>query len=303
MTRLLSPFCVLLSLVSAAQAVDAPDMALLPSNGFLNAWNRSEKHRVFTASDLYGHIDGGAEIFLEFGFQQLTLQQYAPARTKGDDQSPGTLQVEIYRMSDPIAATGIYLMNCGQESRDPAFSERHCLSKYQLIFKRDRYYVIVGNTTGDKALQTVMLDLARYIAARLPADQPPKITELLPKDGLIESSVRLIRGQYALQSIFTLGDGDVLQLGRKTTAVCGAYRGANGKYTLILADYPTAAAAAEAFDHLRKNLDNHLTVQENAEHRLVFKDHDDRFASVSVTGKRLSITLHLSSPPRTRDSI
>jgi hypothetical protein len=298
MTRLLLPLGVLLSAVSAAQAASAPDMALLPPGGFLDAWNRADNHRVFTAGDLYGHIDGGAEIFLEFGFEQLTVQRYAAARANGDDQTAGGLQVEIYRMTDPMAATGIYLMNCGQESRDPAFAERHSASKYQLIFKRDRYYVVVGNTTGNHAFQAIMRDFARYIAARLPAEQPTKITGPLPKDGLIESSVRLIRGPYALQSVFTLGDGDILQLGRKLTAVSGSYRDVGGKHSIILADYPSAAAAAKAFDHLRKNLDKHLTVQENSERRLVFKDYNEKFGLVSVTGKRISITLHLSSPLR-----
>ncbi|MFZ1934942.1 MAG: DUF6599 family protein [Thermoguttaceae bacterium] len=300
MTRLLS-FWVLWAAISAAQAADAPDVALLPSNGFLQTWNRSGNHRVFTASDLYGHIDGGAEIFLEFGFQQLTLQRYA-ARTTAAGQPAGELQVEIYRMTDPIAAAGIYLMNCGQESRDPAFSERHCLNRYQLIFKRDRYYVIVDNTTGDKARRTTMLDFARHIAARLPAEQPLKIDLLLPKDGLIKSSLRLLRGPYGLQSIFTLGEGDVMQLGRKITAVSGRYRAANGEYSLILADYPTAAAAKKAFDHLRKHLDSHLTVQENSDRRLVFKDYEDKFGLVSVSGKRISIMLYLSSPPRTHNN-
>ena len=297
MTRLLS-FCSLLFAISAAQAASAPDMALLPPNGFLNGWNRSENHRVFTASDLYGHIDGGAEIFLEFGFEQLTLQRYAPAETKAADQPGGELKVEIYRMTDPTAAAGIYLMNCGKESKDPTFAERHCLSKYQLIFKRDRYYVVIDNTTGNKAFQKTMLDFARHIAGRLPAE----ITQLLPKDGLIDSSLRLLRGPYGLQAIFTLGEGDILQLGRKITAVSGRYRDANGKYSLILADYPTAAAAEKAFDHLRTNLDKNLTVQEKSEGRLVFKDYDDKFGLLSVSGKRISIKVHLASPPRSHNA-
>ena len=297
MTRLLS-FCFLWSAISAAQPADAPDMALLPPDGFLKTWNRAENRRVFTASDLYGHIDGAPRSFWSSVSSNLPCNG-TRRHGRGADQPAGEVQVEIYRMTDPIAAAGIYLMNCGQESRDPAFSERHCLSKYQLIFKRDRYYVIVDNTTGNKAFRTVMLDFARYIAARLPAEQPLKIGRLLPKDGLIESSVRLVRGPYGLQSIFTLGEGDVMQLGRKITAVSGRYRDANGKYSLILADYPTAAAARKAFDHLRTNLDRHLTVQENAERRLVFKDYDDKFGSVSVAGKRITIMVHLSSPPRT----
>jgi hypothetical protein len=297
MTRLMS-FWFLCSAISAAQPAAAPDVALLPPNGFLQTWNRSANRRVFTASDLYGHIDGGAEIFLEFGFEQLTLQRYARAGTTGADQPAGELTVEIYRMTDPIAAAGIYLTNCGQESRDATFAERHSLSRYQLIFKRDRYYVIVGNTTGNKAFRTIMLDFARHIAARLPAEKPLKIDQQLPKDGLIKSSVRLIRGPYGLQSIITLGEGDVMRLGRKITAVSGRYRDANGRYSLILADYPTAAAARKAFDHLRANLDSHLTVQESAERRLVFKDYDDKFGLVSVAGKRISIMVHHSSPPR-----
>jgi hypothetical protein len=205
-------------------------------------------------------------------------------------------------MTDPTAAAGIYLMNCGKESRDPAFAERHCLSKYQLIFKRDRYYVVIDNTTGNKAFRAVILDFARHIAARLPAEQPLKIDQLLPKDGLIDSSLRLLRGPYALQAIFTLGEGDILQLGRKITAVSGRYRDANGQYSLILVDYPTAAAAEKAFDHLRANLDKNLTVQENAAHRLVFKDYDDKFGLASVTGKRISIKVHLTSSPRTHNA-
>ena len=42
-------------------------------------------------------------------------------------------------------------------------------------------------------------------------------------------------------------------------------------------------------------------MQENAERRLVFKDYDDKFGLVSVTGKRISIKVHLSSPPRTHN--
>jgi len=281
---------------SAPLPAFATDTDLLPPNGFLQIWKKNGNSRIFTASDLYGYIDGGAEIFLEFGFEQLTVQPYTPgaaAAKSGADE----FKVEIYRMADSVAATGIYLMNCGKESADPSFAERHNLNQFQLIFKRDRYYVIVNNSEGNEKLRSGMLDFARYIASRLPAETPVKLDELLPQKGLNKASIRLIRGPYALQSIYTLGNGDVLQLGRKLTAVSGVYQDATGKYSLVLVDYPNEQAAQKALANVQGNLDSYLKVQEKNDRRLIFKDFNNEFGVVSISGKHLTIQLHLAKKP------
>ena len=287
-------------LVWCCPAFAAPqfsDTALLPADGFLQVWKKSENPRIFTSSDLYGHIDGGAEMFLEFGFEQLTFQPYTPDFNKAAAKDSGEMQVEIYRMTDPTAATGIYLMNCGKESPDPSFRQRHTINQYQLLFKRDRYYVIVNNSDGAPGLRSAMIEFARHIAGRLPAERPAQPDQGLPQDGLNGASVRLIRGPYALQSIFTLGTGDILQLGRRITAVSGNYQDAGGKHTLVIADYPDEPAAARAFGNVQANLDKYLKVQEKSERRLVFQDYSGEYGVVSVTGKRLTVRLHLARKP------
>ena len=167
MTALLTIWLACFGIAGALPAI-FPDTALLPPDGFLKAWKKAENPRVFTASDLYGHIDGGAEIFLEFGFEQLTVQPYSPIAAGAAKTTADEFKIEIYRMADPIAATGIYLMNCGKESQDPSFQERHSLNQFQLIFKRDRYYVIVNNSEGNEKLRLDMLEFGRFIAGRLP---------------------------------------------------------------------------------------------------------------------------------------
>lgn len=111
----------ILVLVACQLAAAAPrqaarptgDAALTPSESAAPGWKKVENLRVFSREDLYGYIDGGAELFLELGFDQLTLQKYRNGASE--------FAVEIYRMTDPAAATGIYLMKCGKETRDPAF--------------------------------------------------------------------------------------------------------------------------------------------------------------------------------------
>ncbi len=271
---------------------------LLPPSGFLQTWDKAAPGRVFAAADLYGFIDGGAELYLEFGFEQLAVQRYRlrakPAMPAG---AQGQVQLEIYRMTDPAAATGIYLANCGKETPDPSFRERHTISPFQLRFKRDRYYVIVNNLDGDKRNVPQMLEFGRYVASKLPPDAAVEALKTLPQANLAKDSLRLIRGPYALQAIYTLGEGDVLQLGRKVTAVAGSYETPGGRYTLILADYPGAAAAAAAFDHVRRNLDSYLKVVDKSERALVFRDYDGRYGRISCNGARLSVTVRLAQKP------
>lgn len=271
----------------------APDTVLLPPDGFLQSWKRAENPRVFTSSDLYGYIDGGAEIYLEFGFEQLTVQSYKPVSQSSADE----FKAEIYRMADPVAATGIYLMSCGKETPDPSFAERHTLNQFQLLFKRNRYYVVINNAEGDQKLHAAMIEFGRHIAARLPADTPIKLSEVLPAKGLDKASIRLIRGPYALQAIYTLGDGDILELDRRLTAVSGRYEIAGVRYSLIVVDYPTEEAAQKAFLNVQAHLDRYLNVQEKTSRRLIFRDYRNEYGVIDAASKRLTIQLHLATKP------
>jgi hypothetical protein len=275
--------------LTAAVAFAGGDTSLLPPSGFIGSWSLDGNPRVFPGSELYGHIDGGAEIFFEFGFQVATVQRYrSPA---------GELVVECYRMSDPLAALGIYLGKCGRETTDPGLAERHTAGRYQLMFVHDRYVVIVNNPAGTPALLPTLTEFARFIAGRLPASRPVTVFDALPKLGLIEGSQRLIRGPVALEAIVTLARGDILLLGGRITAVAGEYLDGDGKHTLIVASYPDREAATAAFQNLTSRLDPAITPLAVGAARLVFRDYDGTFAVASRAGSRLEIQLRLREQP------
>lgn len=56
--------------VAAAGAVGDP--GLIPPDGAAPGWTRAGTQKVYGPGDLYNYIDGGAELFLEFGFEALT---------------------------------------------------------------------------------------------------------------------------------------------------------------------------------------------------------------------------------------
>lgn len=274
---------------STAQAKAPGDPALLPDGAAVPGWTKNGTPRVFTRADLYGYIDGGAELFFEFGFDQLTLQKYK--------KGPQEVAVEIYRMTDPVAAAGTYLMKRGRETPAPGFRERHTVSRHQLIFQRHRYYVTVNNLGGMEGLTPDLLRFGAAVASRLPADVPAAELKLLPA-GRTPGSERLFRGPVALQSLFTLGDGDILQQKGRIAGAAADYKdGAAGAKpagtTLLVVQYPTAAAASQAMAFLQKNLDKYLERVSASPGRLVFRDYEKKFGVATVKGARLEVRLHL----------
>jgi hypothetical protein len=200
-------------------------------------------------------------------------------------------------MTDPTAARGIYLARCGKETPDPALKERHTASRQQILLQRHRYYLVLYNTAGGAANAPVLVKAAQAIVAKMPADAAVTALSLLPPAGLVPGSARIIRGPVSLQALYTLGDGDILQLGGKVTGAAGDYRDAAGATTLIVVDYPAPAEAAAAFTHLKANLDTYLKPASATDSRLVFQDYEKKFGVASVNGKRLEVRLHLTKPP------
>jgi len=276
---------------AAAQTATQPvgETAVLPADNGVPGWKKVDNPRVFTKADLYGYIDGGAEVFLEFGFDSLTLQKY---RSGAND-----VAVEIYRMADPTAAAGIYLMKRGKETPDASFKERHTLNRHQLMFQRHRYYVTINNVSGAEGVRPDLLKFGTLVAGKLPTPVPTAELKLLPATELVPGSERLFRGPFALQTLFTLGEGDILQQGNRLTGAAADYKTPAGSYTLLIVDYPDAGAAKKAFAHLQANLDQYLKPTEKTPARLVFKDYESKFGVVTVAGRRVEIRLHLAKTP------
>ena len=249
-------------------------------------WSVQEPPRVFLENDLYGYINGGSELFLEFGFERLTA-----TRVSGPE---GQLTVDAYRMSDPVAALGIYLAKCSPESPLPGMELRNSGDRYQLGLLMGQHFIFITNTSGDPALLPVM----KQIAADLPAAWATVEARLpeIPEEGLVPGSIRLARGPYALQPVYTLGDGDILNLaGTGTLAVIADYRTQDSTRTEIRVQYPDSEKAREGFHRLVDGLDTYLDIVFSGEKRLVFKDYAGKYGIAQRIDNQVTIGVHLDA--------
>jgi hypothetical protein len=153
-TLILSSVLLFASLSAGAQAVlNSQMLAGLPDA-------EVEQSRTFNHESLYGYIDGGAELYLEFGFDTLVATELAYESRE--------LNVEIYRMKDTEAAFGIFSVSRFRCNGGEKLTEHICRSAYQLQFCKGPFYVSIINDTGSDADQHVSGEIARNIIGHIP---------------------------------------------------------------------------------------------------------------------------------------
>jgi hypothetical protein len=260
---------------------------VLPGDDFSPGWKQAGKTRLFKKADLFNHIDGGAELFLEFGFEDLLVQRYKQDRKE--------ITLELYRMENPTAALGIYLFKCGKETPLPAIPARNSADPYQFTIVKGNYFLQVNNPDGGDDALAVMRSLAVQVLKELPPGEPGQLLSLLPERDLLPGSVSILRGPYALQKIFFFGEGDILQLRGKVFAAAGDYEdSAGGRFNLILIPFPDPEAAGASFLNLISHLDPYIKVLERKESSFIFKDFQNKYGIVEVEGSLMRIKVNLA---------
>lgn len=143
--------------------------------------------RTFTETSLYGYINGGAELYLEYGFDTLMVTEM--------EVDGSNIKLEVYRMKDPEAAFGIFSVSRFRCNGGARLTEHICRSAYQLQFSKGPYYVSIINDTGSEEDQKRSADLAMILVENIaePSFSPAEFYA----EGIDEETMKgavLIRG-------------------------------------------------------------------------------------------------------------
>jgi hypothetical protein len=114
---------------------------------------------AYEGAALAGYMNGGAELYREYGFVRLTVQEVR--LPDGED-----LTAEIYLMTNPSASCGIFSISrheCG--NRDTAFTYS-CSGPYQIQCAAGPWFVRVMNGTGSPGAQAASRTLLRTFVLR-----------------------------------------------------------------------------------------------------------------------------------------
>ncbi len=258
---------------------------LLPSQSVLTGWRASGGPEVYQGESLYDRIDGGAEIFFEYGFERALYQEY--------DKNGDLLQIEIYDMADDTAAFGIFSINKSPRAKDVLVGGAGQQYADSVTFWQQKYYVVVRFFGSPDAQGSLTLDVARDIEHRIGTDRGtiPAAVALLPTRDKVEGSEIVVRGKIALSQVWYVGDDEPFGLARDREAAGGTYRVGDDSFRLLVVKYDSQTDLDDAFDRTAAVFGDRFQLADRSDTRAVAKDKTSEYVVASKNGTVLTVVI------------
>jgi hypothetical protein len=209
-------------------------------------WKWDEKEIKYNSRTLFEYIDGAAELYLAYGFQNLTVRRFEKS-----DQPPIT--IELYEMASSEDAYGVFSF----EHQDEAvgIGQGSEFGGGLLRFWKGKYFVSIYGEGGGAEVELAILKMGRAMADSILTMGPePKLIGFIPgkEIGFVDKSVRYLKSHILLNQRFFIAHQNILNLSRKTEAVLAQYLQDKQKTQLLLIRYPHSKEAGDAYQSFMK---------------------------------------------------
>jgi hypothetical protein len=161
----------------------------------ISGWKMQEDQKIYNSGDLWALIDGAAEIFLGYNFEDLHIAEYSMK-----DQ---IIRVEIYRQKTPVDAYGIYSSERMPDYQLVEIGSQGYKSQGVLNFLTASYYVKVMSIGTTPANESSIAAIAEGVDNQLAQQKSlPVELGLFPKEGMIYLSDNYIAQNFLGYSFF-----------------------------------------------------------------------------------------------------
>ncbi len=207
-------------------------------------WKTDGPPQEFKGEDLYLYIDGGAEIYREYGFAEVLVQEYK-------DREGTRLSLEIFRMTSPESAYGMYTFKRSPRGAPVSIGAEGQLDGYYLNFWQGDFLATITGQDESPATRRGLLEIARAVAGKIrgPSAAALFVSEL-PQSGLIKTSVRYFKGYLGFMNNYPF-------LGHEAF---GFQEGVRGDYSsgaaLFILRYPNEESLQQGFPAVENALKN-----------------------------------------------
>jgi hypothetical protein len=208
-------------------------LAWLPGDKPVAGWKRTKVPQVFGPDNLWESIDGGAETYLTFGFQELVSVTCAEADLGVE------ATIEVYRMADSLNAFGIYAQERNPDATFIATGAEGYAAPNIVNFWNDAYYVKLSATKTNDRIAASLVGLANQVSRRIgPPSAAPATSLAFPARDQVAHSVKYLPRNVLGQSYLANGFEAQYRIGSKACR-------------LVTASFESTREATDAFTRYR----------------------------------------------------
>ena len=221
--------------------IESPLGDFFPGAGVVSDWALDGELEVFDSETIFALVNGQADFFFVYGFEQVAVRRYKNAEDV-------LLDIHIWQVADPEGAYGLFTASIAGEPADIG-NEGDTDPGQRLVFWQDRYAVQLFSrkVIPDAELRA----FAESVSAALPTGgERPALVDRLPTEKMVPRSTIFFYEELSIQNEVWLGGENVLGLSQETGGVIARYELGDAIVGLMLVEYPDAAAASAALTGL-----------------------------------------------------
>ncbi|MFC1555460.1 DUF6599 family protein [candidate division KSB1 bacterium] len=246
----------------------------MPGNNEVSGWEKDEETRIFIGEDLWEHINGGAEVYHEYGFKQVGVQDYK-------NESGKSIIVEFFEMNSPGGAYGIYSFKTGDSGEILETKAEGLFEDYYLNFWKGNILVTITGFDSDNETVTGLKNIAKAIDSKMDfSGDHPEIVSKLPADGLNPLSVKYYTGNLGIYNKYAFTSENIFGF---KEAVAGDY---DSGYSVYVMSYSSDTEFEEAFSRVKEKLSgsDRFSDFEDSGNYFLLRDRDNML--IYITGAK-----------------
>ncbi len=167
----------------------------------VNGWKQVGEIQSFDPNTLYEYIDGGADLYLAYDFQELKVAEY-------QNDKKASVTVDVYRHRTPTHAFGVYSQERVPGANFIDVGVQGYVEKHSLNFLSGNTYVKITSFDTGPEDQAILLAFAKAVAANLGERGAfPAMLAAFPGEGKVKNSEKFIARKFLgypfLHSAFT----------------------------------------------------------------------------------------------------
>jgi hypothetical protein len=167
----------------------------------VTGWKQSGEIQTFIPKTLFEYIDGAADLYLMYDFQELKVAEYL-------NEKKASVIVDVYRHKTPTQAFGIYSQERLSDANFINIGAQGYVEKNVLNFLTRSYYVKLNSFNTGAEDEEILLNFAKKVSENLgEKGRLPFILSSFPEEGKKKNSEKFINknflGYSFLYSAFT----------------------------------------------------------------------------------------------------
>lgn len=215
---------------------------LLPAEH--SGWKTANEDNFYDNETLYNYIDGGAELYLSYGFNKVISRNYI---------KPGQpeIRVDVFDMIKPRNAYGVYTHS--REKIEHNFGQGSQTLIGAVLFWKNRYYVSVISQSETDEVTKAIHGIARIIDSSIQGKgKIPDVIKKLPDNKLVPETVTYFHHPVWLNYFAWLFEDNYLNISNETSAVWAKYNTIPVRTMLLLVQYKNINEANYGFNSFTK---------------------------------------------------